>query len=898
MIIKWTLEKKVFAAFAMALMGLAAVGTLSFYSDSTLIADEQWVAHTNLVLAEIQGANEAVLNLSQDAKFSERSFLTTGEEVYFTLTKTAFSNVHLHIADLRQLTSDNPTQQARIVALDADISAHEDIFNRMVDLRKNSRPNVAGEPVTSDLSDTHIQHAQEILSAMKDEETRLLHERVGASKISTRNTTLIFAFAIGSMLLILSLGFYRIRRDITARTRIEETLQKQSGLYQTMLQAQSDLGEGVMVITGDKIAYINDALCELTGYSREELSDVASLMKITPPDRVELTQDRITRWNSGQDIGRPFEDTIIDKNGRHILIESSVKVLEVEGTVGRLTILRNITQRKEAEESLQESETRFRRLSEASREGIVIHNGGKILEANSAMADMCGYTVDELIGMNVLALTTPIGQEVATKKIQEGNEEPYEIYGLRKDRSFFPMEVCTGAMPLTGHIVRVSTIRDLTERKKAEEALRQSESEYRGLFENAHDATLILTPGSEIVLDANTAACNLYGFSYNELVGKSLLTLSRDTGRVGIPNRDIMEKGGAIQFETVQFDCKGKELALEVTAAIVDYKGRRAFLSINRDISERKRAEEAIRASEKKYRMLLDQASDGVVVIDRMGNYIEANNKACEALGYTREEMLGLNAVQVVAPEDLARKSLIADRLAARKGMLIERMLVRKDGTRFPVELSARLLDDGTMQAIIRDITERKRGEEVLHELVTRDALTGLYNRREMDRILHEEVDRCRRYSRPLSVIMIDIDHFKAVNDNYGHHIGDEVLKWIGGMFRDNMRGADLAARYGGEEIAIILPETCQQDASFVAERFRYMVAQQPFTLTPHDGPELRIPVTISLGVAELPTDAATEATLLIAADRALYRAKRNGRNRVVRCDVYSDAMVGQLVSS
>jgi diguanylate cyclase (GGDEF)-like protein/PAS domain S-box-containing protein len=359
----------------------------------------------------------------------------------------------------------------------------------------------------------------------------------------------------------------------------------------------------------------------------------------------------------------------------------------------------------------------------------------------------------------------------------------------------------------------------------------------------------------------------------------------------------LLEGGGTVQFETVQYRKDGSEIALEITTAMVDYKGRRAYLSINRDVTERKRDEEALRASEQKYRLLMEGATDGVVIIDREANYIEANDTACKTLGYTREELLTLNMQQVIAPEELAVRSLMDDRRAARKGMLIERTLVRKDGTHISVEISARLLDDGSVQAIVRDVTERKRAEEALHVMATQDALTGLLNRREMDRVLQEEVSRCRRYERPVSLVMIDIDHFKSVNDRYGHKVGDEVLRWIGGIFRSDVRSTDRVARYGGEEIVVILPETGDMEACRVAERFRSLVAAQPFTYTPPDGETLTIPITISLGVAELPGDALTPDALVVAADESLYSAKRSGRNRVVSYRLSHLAATRQMVA-
>jgi two-component system cell cycle response regulator len=173
-----------------------------------------------------------------------------------------------------------------------------------------------------------------------------------------------------------------------------------------------------------------------------------------------------------------------------------------------------------------------------------------------------------------------------------------------------------------------------------------------------------------------------------------------------------------------------------------------------------------------------------------------------------------------------------------------------------------------------------KLGEtlEALRLLATRDVLTGLLNRREFDRIMSEEEERARRFGQPLSLVVIDIDRFKSINDLHGHVVGDAVLREAAARIADSIRTVDRAARIGGEEFALVLVQTDGISAFEVARRAIGSVAKGPITAG-----ELSIAVTASAGVATLPDDAGTAGELFAAADRALYAAKGAGRNRVVR---------------
>jgi diguanylate cyclase (GGDEF)-like protein len=176
----------------------------------------------------------------------------------------------------------------------------------------------------------------------------------------------------------------------------------------------------------------------------------------------------------------------------------------------------------------------------------------------------------------------------------------------------------------------------------------------------------------------------------------------------------------------------------------------------------------------------------------------------------------------------------------------------------------------------VHDVTETVNFEKKLMELNMIDALTGVNNRRSLEIHLKEEFDRHRRYDRPFSLIMFDIDHFKKINDTYGHQCGDYILQSMATLISNSVRGEDILARYGGEEFCCLLPETALAAARSIAERCRKKVASSPFKYE-----EQIISVTISLGVSSMSEETVQPDMLLKKADEGLYVAKNNGRNRV-----------------
>jgi len=164
-------------------------------------------------------------------------------------------------------------------------------------------------------------------------------------------------------------------------------------------------------------------------------------------------------------------------------------------------------------------------------------------------------------------------------------------------------------------------------------------------------------------------------------------------------------------------------------------------------------------------------------------------------------------------------------------------------------------------------------------EMAITDGLTGLYNRRYMESHLATLVEQAAGRGKPLSLLVLDIDYFKSINDSFGHDAGDDVLREFAMRVRKSIRGIDLACRYGGEEFVVVMPETDMAVGALVAERIRRRIASEPFAI--EQGAKA-IDVTLSIGLASLNAASDTGATILKRADQALYRAKRDGRNRVV----------------
>ncbi|MBA3037128.1 MAG: diguanylate cyclase [Desulfobacterium sp.] len=411
------------------------------------------------------------------------------------------------------------------------------------------------------------------------------------------------------------------------------------------------------------------------------------------------------------------------------------------------------------------------------------------------------------------------------------------------------------------------------------------------VVESTSDA-IILADISGKAVYSNNAFLELFGYTteeLNRLGGPSILHADYKTAKE-VYNSIIQGNSwkGEVKMKTRDNDLLNILLRAD---HISDEKGNIIdLMMLYTNITENKQCETAIIENEEMFSTITSIANDAVIMMNDNGAISYWNAAAEKILGYTSEEVLGKNLHKLLSPEKFHAaflKGFTKFKITGKGnaiGKTLELEAVRKGGDEFPIELSlssVKLKGKWLAVGIIRDITDRKKLEEELKKLSYLDGLTGVANRRHLDEVIEFEWKRMMRESKPVSMIMGDIDYFKAYNDTYGHQKGDDCLKKVANTLKIVVkRPADLVARYGGEEFAVLLPGIDEKGADNIADKMRSKIEALGIN---HSGSQNCSVVTMSFGVSTIiPATDNNTTDLIKTADYALYKAKKEGRNRVV----------------
>jgi PAS domain S-box-containing protein len=515
-----------------------------------------------------------------------------------------------------------------------------------------------------------------------------------------------------------SVFVYCAIRDITERKKAEAALQESETRYKTLFETAND---AILVGDGATFSDCNPQAEKLFRCRREEIVG-RSPLDFSPPRQPDgrLSSEKAMESQQALKVGlsQSFEWTHLRPDGT---------AFETEVTLHRdislpashsYAIIRDISARKKAEESLK----LFRLLVDQSNDAIVVVDleTARMLDMNAQACSSLGYTREELLSMRIFDIDPTVDEPRHAKIVENLRNSGLAIIQSiqrRKDGSTFPVEVSMKLAHLDRDYV-VCAVRDITEHKKAEAKLQESEARYRTLFETAYDAILIVD--GETFADCNLQAETLFGCGKDKIVGRTPLDFAPERQHDGRLSAEVV-------VEKLHAAMSGISQIMEWTIVRPDGTIVDSEASLNRggtpeagyvqifvrDITERKKAEEAL----KLFRLLVDQSNDAIMVVDlETARLLDMNAQACSSLCYTREELLSMRISDIDPTFDEPRHAIDAENLRNLGFAITPVLLRRKDGSTFPAEVSSKLvhLDRDYVVCAIRDISERKKAEESL----------------------------------------------------------------------------------------------------------------------------------------------------------------------------------------
>lgn len=571
-------------------------------------------------------------------------------------------------------------------------------------------------------------------------------------------------------------------------------------------------------------------------------------------------------------------------------------------------------------------------------DGIIVLDGRRrISNLNPAACRMVDVDENEVIGISVVDILPEMEEILSTLKSAE-------ICVQRTDVAYYEVLISELYWKPQNPGGFLLVMREITQRKHFEAALRQSEMQYRSVSEHANDGIAILQDNKICYL--NPQLSRMLGYDLERILNQPFYSLISERDREMAVQRyqDRMEgKQVPSRYEIALLHQSGSEIFVEVNASLTEYEEQTADLIFVRDISEQKRVRDELTAKNQALEEAVEHANQMKEMALQRARELETIQQASRVVSAVleQEETIQriLEQIERVVSYDSASvqlqqdghlkvlgcrgfshpdeiKGLLLPIAASNPGAIVfnsgkpliladvqERFpsfrepphnhihgwmgipLILKNTTLGIISLDSRQKDhfsdeDARLASVFADqvsiALENTRLFEEVQRLAIIDPLTNLYNRRHFYSLTQQEYLRCKRYGTSFSLIMIDVDHFKQINDTYGHLAGDKVLQSLADEFRQNMRKVDILCRFGGEEFIAALPETHVEEAFSLAERLRTRISS---TMIKTDAGE--VPVTVSIGVAEFGRGCSTIDTLLDCVDKALYAAKSNGRNRV-----------------
>jgi diguanylate cyclase (GGDEF)-like protein/PAS domain S-box-containing protein len=616
-------------------------------------------------------------------------------------------------------------------------------------------------------------------------------------------------------------GFIEVVEDITARRQVEEALAASEAKYRALIETTHT---GFVIIDPQgKVLDANSEYLRLTGYN--SLSEILgrSVEEWTAAADLQRNVAAVQECAETGSI-RNLEIAYVQKNGETIPIEINATTIQDASGKKIMSLVRDITQRKQMVEALEESDQRFKDITENAVEWVwEVDSEGKFTYSSPVVEQLLGYKPEEVLGQHFYDLFLP-------DERQDLKDKAFAIYDVKKgfrdfiNRNFHKngaiVWISTSGVPVldaAGNLLgyRGANI-DITERRQAQEALENANIQLQALVHEAEErnsTAALLNDMSEMLQTCQTSeeACA----AINHFVPKFF---PNDAGALYL----LRNSKNLLSSVTTWGDAPPSEELFPPDNCWAVRSGRLHWV------------DDPASALLCKHITAADPRAMGYLCVPLMAQSV--------SLGILHIRFLSCATWERKAAE-LAAKQRLAVAIAENLALALANLKLR----------------------------------ETLQNQAIRDPLTGLYNRRYLEETMDREIHHSRRLKAPLGVVMLDLDHFQAFNDNFGHGAGDALLSALAHVITAGIRSEDIVCRYGGEEFLLVLPGASLETTRERAENVRQAVTALQVK---YQGRFLKS-TTISLGVAIFPDHGRTAEEVITAADAALYQAKQAGRDRV-----------------
>jgi diguanylate cyclase (GGDEF)-like protein/PAS domain S-box-containing protein len=535
-----------------------------------------------------------------------------------------------------------------------------------------------------------------------------------------------------------------------------------------------------------------------------------------------------------------------------------------------------------AEEALRESQDRYRTLVETTRDLIyTTDRKGFLTYMNPILERTLMYAPHEWNGKTFAQIVAPecidSVKDLFKRAMKEGESLPvYETNLMRKDGVRFSVEfnVVTIYDSDGKPSGRYGIGRDVTDRKRADEALRESETLQRTLLANLPTGVIIIDPVTRMIENVNITAAAMFGVQAEHIVGNRCHAFLCPASEGACPVCDLGKEVDNAEREMVCADGSRRPVLKSVKR--VQIRGQEKLLECFVDITAQKRVEDALEKSQERYRTLVENASDIIFKTDVNGNFTFVNPALINITGYEEAEIIGRQYTIFIRPDmrDIALKFFGRQLVKGLQNTYSEYPILTKDGHEVWVGQNAQLIvEDGNVtgfQVVARDITERKRMEAEILALSITDQLTGLHNRRGFLSLAGQQLKLSDRNKRGVQLYFADLDGLKWINDTLGHEEGDKALIEAATIFKETFRTSDIIARLGGDEYAALAVDITETNFEIFAARL------QSLADTRNRQENRRYRLSISVGCSYYdPENPCSLDELIASADRLMYEHKQ-----------------------